>query len=118
MPRTFSELLVAKFLRDALAAEAVTVPKLEGMARAAGLLGPTSAHHTRETISRAKRGMTCCLRTDSGRIGDGIGALPSGLRGKSQDRPPPAPKAASNGSYTQRGNNFLGLLRYLDPYPT
>ena len=33
------EVLVTKFLRDALTVEALGVPKLEAMARAAGLLG-------------------------------------------------------------------------------
>jgi hypothetical protein len=38
LPRP-SEVLVTKFLRDALTADALGVPKLEAMARAAGLLG-------------------------------------------------------------------------------
>jgi hypothetical protein len=39
MPRRRNETAVAEFLRDALARDDVGVPKLESMARAAGLLG-------------------------------------------------------------------------------
>jgi hypothetical protein len=68
MPPRSSEVLVTNFLRDALAADAVGVPKLEAMARAAGLLGERQRITDAKPFRRAKRS----LRIRS--IRDGFGA--------------------------------------------
>jgi hypothetical protein len=49
--------LVAEFLRDALADEALDVPELEVMARAAGPLG-RSAHQQREGIQTSQENLS------------------------------------------------------------
>jgi hypothetical protein len=52
-----SEVLVAKFLRDALTADAVGVPKLEAMARAAGLLGQGQRITHAKVFKRTKKSL-------------------------------------------------------------
>ena len=62
------EVLVTKFLRDALTAEALGVPKLEAMARAAGLLGEGQRITQAKLFRRAK--ISLGIRS----IRDGFGA--------------------------------------------
>jgi hypothetical protein len=67
MPRGPSEAIVTKFLRDALAVDAVGVPELDEKARAAGLLGEgQSITHT-----KAFRGAKKSLGIRSLRVGFG-----------------------------------------------
>jgi hypothetical protein len=56
LPRP-SEVLVTKFLRDALTADALGVPKLEAMARAAGLLGEGQRITHAKVFKRAKESL-------------------------------------------------------------
>jgi len=67
LPRP-SEVLVTKFLRDALTADALGVPKLEAMARAAGLLGEGQRITQAKLFRRAK--ISLGIRS----IRDGFGA--------------------------------------------
>jgi hypothetical protein len=76
--------VVAEFLRDALAVDALAVPKLEVMARAAGLLGE------RQRISNAKPFRKAKSALDIQSVRDGFGAgggwlwkLPRGLLSRS-----------------------------------
>jgi hypothetical protein len=69
MPRGPSEAIVTKFLRDALAVDAVGVPELDEKARAKGLLGDTTA----KVFKRAKKSL-------------GISSLRAGFGARSQWR--------------------------------
>ena len=62
------EAVVAEFLRKALADEALAVPKLDAMARAAGLLGEGQSITQDKVFRRAKRSLG--IRS----IRDGFGA--------------------------------------------
>ena len=57
MPRAHSEALVTKFLRDALAVNAVGVPELDEKARAQGLLGERQSITTARVFKRAKKSL-------------------------------------------------------------
>jgi hypothetical protein len=57
MPRGPSEAIVTKFLRDALAVNAVGVPELDEKARAAGLLGERQSITTTKVFKRAKKSL-------------------------------------------------------------
>jgi hypothetical protein len=57
MPRGPSEALVTKFLRDALAVNAVGVPELDEKARAKGLLGERQSITTAKVFKRAKKSL-------------------------------------------------------------
>jgi hypothetical protein len=65
LPRP-SEVLVTKFLRDALTADALGVPKLEARARATGLLGQRQAISTAKPFRKAKSALGHTV--DPGRI--------------------------------------------------
>jgi len=69
MPRRHSE--VIKFLRDALAADAVGVPKLDAMGHAAGLLGERQRITQAKLFRRAKRSLGIRSRRDG--FGEGGG---------------------------------------------
>ena len=57
MPRGPSEAIVTKFLRDALAVDAVGVPELDEKARAKGLLGERQSITTAKVFKRAKKSL-------------------------------------------------------------
>ena len=57
MPRGPSEAIVTKFLRDALAVDAVGVPELDEKARAKGLLGERQSITTARGFKRAKKSL-------------------------------------------------------------
>jgi hypothetical protein len=57
MPRGPSEAVVTKFLRDALAVDAVGVPELDEKARAKGLLGERQSITTAKVFKRAKKSL-------------------------------------------------------------
>jgi hypothetical protein len=57
MPRGRSEAIVTKFLRDALAVDAVGVPELDEKARAKGLLGERQSITTAKVFKRAKKSL-------------------------------------------------------------
>ncbi len=57
MLRRTSEAAVTDFLRDALTADAVGVPKLDAMAREAGLLGERQHVTNAKGFRRAKRSL-------------------------------------------------------------
>jgi hypothetical protein len=57
MPRDHSEALVTKFLRDALAVNAVGVPELDEKARAKGLLSERQSITTAKGFKRAKKSL-------------------------------------------------------------
>jgi hypothetical protein len=71
MPRGPSEAIVTKFLRDALAVDAVGVPELDEKARAKGLLGERQSITTARGFKRAKKSL-------------GIGSLRAGFGARSQ----------------------------------
>ena len=57
MPRAHSEALVTKFLRDALALDAVGVPELDEKARGKGLLSERQSITTAKVFKRAKKSL-------------------------------------------------------------
>ena len=57
MPRGPSEPIVTKFLRNALAVDAVGVPELDEKARAKGLLGERQSITTAKVFKRAKKSL-------------------------------------------------------------
>src|SRR4029077_1481520 len=57
MPRGPSEAIVTKFLRDALAVDAVGVPELDEKARAKGLLGERQHITDAKVFKRAKKSL-------------------------------------------------------------
>ena len=57
MPRRLSEAVVTEFLRDALAVDIVGVPKLEAMARTAGLLGEGQRITHAKVFKKAKKSL-------------------------------------------------------------
>jgi hypothetical protein len=57
MPRGPSEAIVTKFLRDALAVDAVGAPELDEKARAKGLLGERQSITTAKVFKRAKKSL-------------------------------------------------------------
>ena len=73
MPRGPSEAIVTKFLRDALAVDAVGVPELDEKARAKGLLGERQSITTARRFKRAKKSL-------------GIRSLRAGFGARSQWR--------------------------------
>ena len=73
MPRGPSEPIVTKFLRDALAVDAVGVPELDEKARAKGLLGERQSITTARGFKRAKKSL-------------GIRSLRAGFGARSQWR--------------------------------
>ena len=73
MPRGPSEAIVTKFLRDALAVDAVGVPELDEKARAKGLLGERQSITTAKVFKRAKKSL-------------GIRSLRAGFGARSQWR--------------------------------
>ena len=73
MPRGPSEAIVTKFLRDALAVDAVGVPELDEKARAKGLLGERQSITTARGFKRAKKSL-------------GIRSLRAGFGARSQWR--------------------------------
>src|SRR4029077_8850621 len=73
MPRGPSEAIVTKFLRDALAVNAVGVPELDEKARATGLLGERQSITHIKVFKRAKKSL-------------GIRSLRAGFGARSQWR--------------------------------
>ena len=73
MPRGPSEAIVTKFLRNALAVDAVGVPELDEKARAKGLLGERQSITTAKVFKRAKKSL-------------GIRSLRAGFGARSQWR--------------------------------
>ena len=115
MPRGPSEAIVTKFLRDALAVDAVGVPELDEKARAKGLLGERQSITTAKVFKRAKKSLGIrslragfgarsqwrwqlqrqsegSLKTDSGTARERRGAIPidwvQGVAYLNPDRPP------------------------------
>ena len=115
MPRGPSEAIVTKFLRDALAVDAVGVPELDEKARAKGLLGERQSITTAKVFKRAKKSLGIrslrvgfgarsqwrwqlqrqsegSLKTDSGTARERRGAIPidwvQGVAYLDPDRPP------------------------------
>jgi hypothetical protein len=115
MPRGPSEAIVTKFLRDALAVNAVGVPELDEKAQAKGLLGERQSITTAKVFKRAKKSLGIrslrggfgarsqwrwqlprqsegSLKTDSGTARERRGAIPIdwvwGVACLDPDRPP------------------------------
>src|SRR5713101_4858346 len=71
--------VVAEFLRDALAVDVLGVPKLEAMARAAGLLGEHQRITNAKAFKRAKKSLGIkSVRAGFGTGGEWLWKLPNG----------------------------------------
>src|SRR5689334_1832706 len=98
MSRKISDAAVTKFLRDTLASEALGVTKLDGIARARGLLGERQHITHARVFRRAKRS----LGIRSIRNGFGAGArwawaLPRSSEGKASSSSQIKPQSTRDG---------------------
>src|SRR6202011_5895786 len=134
MPRGPSEAIVTKFLRDALAADAVPVPELDEKARGKGLLGERQSITTAKVFKRTKKSLGIrslragfgarsqwrwqlqrqsegSLKTDSGTARERRGAIPiDGVQGVAYSAPDGPPNDVPRHRWRQfleDSKNFL-----------
>src|ERR1700730_19217145 len=89
MPHHRSQIAVTKFLRDALAVDAMGVAELEATARAAGLLGERQQISHARLFKRAKASLAIkSLRTGFGARSQWLWQLPRHKDDQEQDAAP------------------------------
>jgi hypothetical protein len=118
MPRRHSEVRVTDFLRDALAADAVGVPKLEAMARAAGLLGQHQRITDAKVFRRAKRSLGIrSTRVGFGASGGWAWELPRSSEGTAPTPLETEPQAIGNERLVPRewAEGVAGLEEHRPP---